>query len=364
MPLLSEAEGAAAPQQSEPERKLRSDIFTDLLWGVGPWILGISFALVTPNQAGLPFPIDCISSLLGWIYFVCWSFSFYPQVVSNFRRKSVVGLSLDFQLLNLLGFACYSVYTCSLFFNAAIRQEYADQHNGDAPSVHLNDVFFAVHATLLTAITLGQCCVYERKGQRLAWPSIAAVAVLVAAIIGWGGVIFLAPCVECGGRHRGGRVVDWLTWLYFISAVKMAVTLVKYVPQVVLNARRRSTVGWNIWNVLLDFEGGVLSLAQLALDAGVSKDWTPVTGNPIKFGLGCTSMVFDAVFMVQHFWLYRDSERAYAAVAMDSDVAALEAGQRDGGDGRDRNEREGNNDGADDEEEQLVPGGRSISDAV
>jgi hypothetical protein len=37
---------------------------------------------------------------------------------------------------------------------------------------------------------------------------------------------------------------------------------VKYIPQVVLNQRRQSTVGWSIWNVLLDFTGGTLSLVQ------------------------------------------------------------------------------------------------------
>lgn len=32
------------------------------------------------------------------------SISFYPQAFLNYRRKSVAGLSLDFQLLNMLGF--------------------------------------------------------------------------------------------------------------------------------------------------------------------------------------------------------------------------------------------------------------------
>ena len=64
-------------------------------------------------------------------------------------------------------------------------------------------------------------------------------------------------------------------------------SIVKYLPQVYLNFRRKSTVralffcffcreavlirthtvqeGWNIWNVLLDFTGGVLSLMQVAV---------------------------------------------------------------------------------------------------
>lgn len=41
---------------------------------------------------------------LPQVYFCAWSISFYPQAFLNWRRKSVAGLSLDFQLLNLLGF--------------------------------------------------------------------------------------------------------------------------------------------------------------------------------------------------------------------------------------------------------------------
>lgn len=28
-----------------------------------------------------------INAVIGWIYFVAWSVSFYPQVVTNWRRK-------------------------------------------------------------------------------------------------------------------------------------------------------------------------------------------------------------------------------------------------------------------------------------
>ena len=36
-----------------------------------------------------------MSLFLGWTYFLCWSLSFYPQLLTNYRRKSVVGLSLE-----------------------------------------------------------------------------------------------------------------------------------------------------------------------------------------------------------------------------------------------------------------------------
>lgn len=49
-----------------------------------------------------------------------------------------------------------------------------------------------------------------------------------------------------------------------ISYVKLLVTIVKYVPQAHMNYRRKSTVGWSIGNVLLDFTGGFFSFMQVS----------------------------------------------------------------------------------------------------
>ena len=74
--------------------------------------------------------------------------------------------------------------------------------------------------------------------------------------------------------------------------------------QVLLNMRRRSTVGWSVQQVLLDCFGGVLSTLQLLLEAVVLQDVSMVTGDPIKLLLALVSIAYDAVLIAQHFWLY------------------------------------------------------------
>lgn len=95
--------------------------------------------------------------------------------------------------------------------------------------------------------------------------------------------------------------------IYVISYVKLLVTVVKYVPQLMYNTRNRSTKGWDISQILLDFSGGLLSLVQLGIDAYLQRDWSAVTGNPVKFFLGNVSMLYDLLFMGQHYWLYADN---------------------------------------------------------
>lgn len=82
-------------------------------------------------------------------------------------------------------------------------------------------------------------------------------------------------------------------------------TVVKYCPQVWINYKRKSTVGFSIGGILLDFSGGVLSNLQLVIDSSLQADWSGITGNPVKFGLANVSIIFDVIFFVQHYILYR-----------------------------------------------------------
>lgn len=92
--------------------------------------------------------------------------------------------------------------------------------------------------------------------------------------------------------------------MYSLSYIKLLLTVFKYIPQVIANFRRRSTIGWSIWQQLLDFSGGFFSLLQLVIDSSLQADWSGLTGNPIKFGLSNISMFFDLIFIFQHYVLF------------------------------------------------------------
>lgn len=105
-----------------------------------------------------------ISSIIGWLYFIAWSISFYPQIYTNFRRKSVIGLNFDFLALNILGFVLYSVFNVGLYFSPVIQSEYSRRYPRGLNPVQLNDVFFAGHAAFATLITIIQCFLYDVSG--------------------------------------------------------------------------------------------------------------------------------------------------------------------------------------------------------
>ncbi|XP_070338671.1 cystinosin isoform X2 [Equus asinus] len=105
--------------------------------------------------------VSIVDQVIGWIYFVAWSISFYPQVITNWRRKSVVGLSFDFVSLNLTGFVAYSVFNIGLLWVPYFKEQFFLKYPNGVNPVDANDVFFSLHAVTLTLVVLVQCCLYE-----------------------------------------------------------------------------------------------------------------------------------------------------------------------------------------------------------
>nr|XP_028564449.1 cystinosin [Podarcis muralis]XP_028564450.1 cystinosin [Podarcis muralis] len=239
--------------------------------------------------------VRIVDQVIGWIYFLAWSVSFYPQVFENWRRKSVVGLSFDFIALNLTGFIAYSVFNVGLFWVKSVKEQFLRSYPNGVNPVDSNDVFFSLHAVAVTLLIIFQCLIYERGTQKVSW---VAVGLLVFAWL----FVFATLSVAAAGK------ITWLAFLFYFSYIKLGVTLVKYFPQAYLNFRRKSTEGWSIGNVLLDFTGGTFSLLQMFLQSYNNDEWQLLFGDPTKFGLGLFSIIFDIVFIVQHYCLYRPQE--------------------------------------------------------
>ncbi|KAJ6124615.1 hypothetical protein N7471_011932 [Penicillium samsonianum] len=252
--------------------------------------------------------INALSRSLGWAYMLCWSGSFYPQPITNWKRKSTVGLSIDLSTVNPLGFVCYAIYTSAFLWSPVIRSQYAARHPASIePTVRFNDFAFAAHAVVLTIILYTQFWPFIWKFhvsrfQRVSW---------TMAGLFWGSVLtpLVVMAVVLAQSPDDGfdpSTWAWIDVIYSFSYVKLLITIVKYMPQVALNYKRQSTVGWNIGTILLDLAGGVLSMLQLVLDSSLQNDWSGITGNPVKLLLGNVTILFDAIFCIQHYVLYRD----------------------------------------------------------
>lgn len=71
-----------------------------------------------------------------------------------------------------------------MYYNEAVQAEYKDRYPTGTNPVHSNDVFFAVHAVFITLVTIGQCIIYERGGQKVAmWCRVLLAAAWTFVIV-------------------------------------------------------------------------------------------------------------------------------------------------------------------------------------
>ncbi|XP_074576218.1 cystinosin homolog [Curcuma longa] len=235
--------------------------------------------------------LDVTYQIFGWIAFVAWSVSFYPQAILNFRRKSVVGLNFDFLVLNITKHSSYLIYNAGLFFSSAIRRQYREKYGSDEMiPVAANDVAFSIHAVALTAFTLFQVVIYDRGNQKVSKICIGiTVIVLLSA---------LACLIFAWNKH------SWLWLISVFNIIQVCMTAIKYIPQAFMNFQRKSTVGWSIGNILLDLVGGVLNFAQMGIQSIDQKTLVNFYGNIGKTLLSVEVVVFDVLFVLQHYVFY------------------------------------------------------------
>ncbi|KAI4350580.1 hypothetical protein L6164_005027 [Bauhinia variegata] len=235
-------------------------------------------------------------TLFGWTAFFFWSCSFYPQVLLNFFRKSVVGLNFNYVVLNNTKHTLYFLYNVTLYFSPAVRFQYHKKYGFDQMiPVAANDVAFSTHAILVTAFLLLQTAMYERGNQSISKVTIGIVSAVWIAI---------AVCFFVALHSNA-----WLWLISIFNTMQVVLAVIKYVPQAAMNFVRKSTEGFGVGNVLLDFSGGVTNYAQMVTQSIDQNSWVNFSGNIGKVLLSLVSMFFDLLFLCQHYVFYPSKKK-------------------------------------------------------
>lgn len=185
------------------------------------------------------------AQIVGWVYFVSWSVSFYPQIYLNWKRKSVVGFSFDMALMDVLGFLAYTIYTVTLYCDASLQKYFhslENQHFRDRDNtVKLTDVVFASHGLIMAFITVSQVLIYERGNQRL--------SKIAGGLCSLGSLGFVV-LVIVAASEKGQSVSNWASPLIYAGYFKSGLSFIK-VRTLAYFLLREDWVGigrdWRIW---------------------------------------------------------------------------------------------------------------------
>lgn len=100
-----------------------------------------------------------LSEVVGWIYFLTWTISFYPQVYENFKRKSVVGFSFDFLALNIVGFFMYVLFNCGFYWipEIEVRKSIKKKSNNNTNKTIISETILRTISKKFGPSTIQRC---------------------------------------------------------------------------------------------------------------------------------------------------------------------------------------------------------------
>lgn len=208
-----------------------------------------------------------MEELLGAIYVTCWSVSAYPIVWSNWKNGNPNAVSLDYVVLNTIGYMCLfaSMVLQRIFW---ISGSSNNEEQLAAPEISNPDLTYCGHGLLMNLVLLSQFVFGQSlwnfsntvRGQHRMNKFYQRIAlfcsVTILILIG----LFLNELTAVGMSND-----ILLSFCNKLSAIKIAMSLIKYFPQVKYNFERKTMRGFPIQSTIIDIVGSICSLGQLAL---------------------------------------------------------------------------------------------------
>ncbi|CAL9733367.1 cystine transporter [Monosporozyma servazzii] len=265
-----------------------------------------------------------LEDVLGFIYVSAWSISMYSPLWENLKCKSARGISMDFAILNTMGYfyLLLSIYL-QIFhwvpYDSSLASKMVDPNatvanmdvnNLDAPKLTMFDLFYCFHGEIINLVTLSQLFwgkslwkFPEDRYRRM--KSLYFKIFLISLSLFF--VLTIQFCHDnwISGNWNNQRTLQYCNKLFIL---KISMSLIKYIPQVKHNAARKSVKGFSIHGVMLDIVGSIASVLQLLLQLSRENgfSWMLVVLNFGKIGLSLVTMTFCSVFIVQ--WLIYGNE--------------------------------------------------------
>ncbi|KAL7100551.1 hypothetical protein ACP275_08G004700 [Erythranthe tilingii] len=155
----------------------------------------------------------------------------------------------------------YLVYNASLLFSPTVQNQYHNKYDSN-----------------------------QRGSQKFLKTSIClvSIAMLAAAIC----VLIAIP------KH------SWFWLVSCFNTIQVIMTVTMYFPQALLNFKRKTTSGFSVGNILLDFLGGITNAIQMVMQSIDQNSLENLFGNIGKTLLALVTIFFDIVLLIQHYLLY------------------------------------------------------------
>ena len=223
------------------------------------------------------------NEVVGWVGICLWTLGFIMKSYVIYKTKTGDGVSMDYLFMNWTAFYFYLSYTIyGHFYNASYSHQ-----------VHTTDFVFTCFSMFMVSFEVVQIFYYPRKKNTVRYLPFGITTLIIIAV---GVCCFQLPTNDAFKQMGNAKIVQ---------------TNLRAFPQIYQNWFRKSTRGWSMVAVFQDLFGGILSLCQMVIDCFIQGPSLFLQNlNVPKLALGIMSIVYDAVYLIQHYGLgYRYGDR-------------------------------------------------------
>lgn len=250
-----------------------------------------------------------LENLLGYVFVVLWGISFYPPIYINYHLQDCPGISTDSIIINEIGYISFVQSTFLQYFTTSNSK------------LTVSDLVCSAHGLSLNLVLGSQVVFgkywpwrfpnYTRKKMKYFYYKVAQISIL----------FWLVCTVVYFVRLRGSSTYTLVTTSYcnMLYLIKIALSLLKYVPQFLHNQERQSMNGFPIFSAYCDAFGGFASLWQLLLLSKYTESRPFHTHNEKymfftkkfmidnfgKLGNTLVTTLFQIAFITQYFMYYK-----------------------------------------------------------
>lgn len=247
-----------------------------------------------------------IDEILGAIYVLSWSISIYTPILTNWSHRSTDAMSFEFVALNCAG---YFYLLVSLMLQAFAWLPASEDMAGTQqlelakkPKITWFDLAYSAHGFLMNIVLLSQLILgrqlwgFKHYSHRMRPRYYRALWLSIAVFVWASGKLHWTNTLNGGWNNS--------TTLWFCNTMyilKVSMSLIKYIPQVMHNYERKSMQGFAIQGVALDIIGGIASLGQLACQLWKEPEFNLALFivNFGKIGLAVVTLTFNNIFVWQ-----------------------------------------------------------------
>lgn len=176
----------------------------------------------------------------------------------------------------------------------------------------LSDVLFYFHGLFMISGIIVMVVYYPRMVNR---PRILWVAIAAGVVITMLGYSIIT--------RDTGKIVE------LVGVLGLCVGFVKFIPQLMLNVERASTVGWSVTGVWLDFLGQCFAFVEFLLQHLDKRDEVIKSLHKTgRFLLIITLVSFDIIFLFHHYVLYSPKDHELENAVNNSDDSLIRSAKR------------------------------------